>query len=222
MAEAKDPQLNLEQQKIAEMKHEWDALFSGFQFDRALSDEMFETIVKNYTDNQRFYHNLDHVQDILNIIEENNGQLKNVLALKLAAWFHDLIAEKRAPDNEEKSAHSAQEFLQKLNIPKDIIQEAINLILATKKHQTDIDDQDLLLFLDADMAILGAEPKKYQKYAQAIAREYSFAPVAEYRQRRKELLTAFLERDRIYLTQPMFEKYEQQARQNIQSEIDSL
>src|SRR5260370_33672763 len=72
--------------------------------DLALADLKFEEICKHYAEPGRFYHTLDHVQNVLEIVESLGSHGRNPNAVKLAGWLHDLIYDSRASDNEERSA----------------------------------------------------------------------------------------------------------------------
>lgn len=66
------------------------------------------------------------------------------------------------------------------------------MILATKKHELLNDSADLKLFLDFDLSILGTSAEVYQRYSQAIRKEYSWGPYFLYRKGRKKILENFL------------------------------
>jgi predicted metal-dependent HD superfamily phosphohydrolase len=96
------------------------------------------------------------------------------------------------------------------------------LILATQGHQISPKDFDQSVFLDADLAILGADPLRYQAYAQSIRREYSWVPELDYKAGRIGILKSFLKRPRLYCTDLLFGELEAIARHNLAQEIDSL
>ena len=96
------------------------------------------------------------------------------------------------------------------------------MILSTKTHQTAKDEIDGQILLDVDLAILGAPSARYETYARAIRQEYSWVTEASYRAARVQILEAFLQRNRIYWTEPMFVALEVQARKNIRREISTL
>ena len=112
-------------------------------------------------------------------IQQHNSEMTaqiNFSAIQLAAWFHDVIYEPQSKDNEEKSSMYASQALTQLNLPIDTIKLVQNLILNTKHHQplsTDIHSQ---IFLDADLAILGASQLDYRAYSQEIRQEYACIP----------------------------------------------
>ena len=144
------------------------------------------------------------------------------IPVQLAAWFHDVIYNPQAQDNEEKSAEYAESTLSALKIPQIIIDRVKQLILTTKNHQalpTDIDSQ---ILLDADLAILGATEWEYQTYAQAIRQEYSWMSDVVYQIGRQQILYNFLQRERLYLTDYAYTNLEKKARRNLWLEATNL
>ncbi|MCA1991090.1 MAG: hypothetical protein LDL41_03450 [Coleofasciculus sp. S288] len=204
------------------LKSNWESLLQPFQLDPRVTQRVFLDLVTAYSSAARFYHTLEHIQHILEIINELRLLATNFPALQLAAWFHDAIYDSRANDNEEKSADYTVVALNQLEIPIVIIDRVKLLILTTKTHQALTTDLDSQILLDADLAILGADELDYHAYARAIRQEYSWVPDKLYQLRRKQLLHNFLNREKIYFTNHLFNKLEARARRNLQEEIAVL
>jgi predicted metal-dependent HD superfamily phosphohydrolase len=194
-------------------------------------DRVFRLLVAAYTTPDRSYHNLNHIHHVLTILDRftvNNSEsspetlLQNPVPVVFAAWFHDFVYDSQSADNELQSAKSATELLANIGISTESIDRVQQLILATKGHQIDPDDLDRCIFLDADLAILGADPIRYQAYQQSIRHEYSWVSDSEYRVGRIGVLESFLQRDRLYCTDLLFTELESIARNNIKHEIDRL
>jgi predicted metal-dependent HD superfamily phosphohydrolase len=83
-------------------------------------------------------------------------------------------------------------------------------------------DRETAILLDADLAILGAAPERYARYAGAIRQEYAWVPEAEYRVGRVRVLDRFLARPRIFWTDLAYQEGEQQARANLLAERAAL
>ncbi len=190
-------------------------------------DRVFQLLVTAYTQPDRHYHNLQHIHHVLTILDRFVERLQNPMSVILAAWFHDFVYDSRSTDNEIQSAKLAGEFLQNIGVPRETIDRVQQLILATQGHQPKIDDNDLCIFLDADLAILGTDPAQYQIYARSIRREYSWVSDELYREGRNRVLESFLQRDsakrrlrqRLYHTELLFDELESRARLNLQQEI---
>lgn len=205
-----------------ELKSQWQLLFENSAGDRREERKVLRDLIDAYSQDHRFYHGLSHIKHTLAVISTLQGQAKNYRAIQFAAWFHDVVYHPHAKDNEEKSAAYAAQGLTKLNICPATIDAVTQMILNTKYHQAAPDDMDSQILLDADLAILGADEASYRFYAKSIRREYARLSSAEYRSGRIQVLQKFLQRSRIYYTQPMFAQYEAKARHNILLEIEAL
>jgi predicted metal-dependent HD superfamily phosphohydrolase len=185
-------------------------------------DLLFQLLTTAYSTPDRYYHNLQHLHQVLTTIDRFTLQLQNPIAVKLAAWFHDVVYNPQAADNEYQSAQLANKLLTELQLAPTLIDQVQHLILATKGHQTNSTDLDLSIFLDADLAILGTPPDQYQTYARSIRKEYSWVTDAAYKTGRTRVLESFLCRDRLYCTDLLFDELESIARFNLSQEIAGL
>jgi predicted metal-dependent HD superfamily phosphohydrolase len=191
-------------------------------------DRIFQLLIAAYTQPDRHYHNLNHIYHVLTILERfdrgnslNSEHLQDASSVILAAWFHDFVYDPQATDNEVQSAKAATELLSNLELSLDL-DRIEQLILATQGHQIDPDDADLCIFLDADLAILGADPVHYAAYRRSIRSEYEWVDEATYRIGRSRVLASFLQRDQLYYTDLLFDELEAIARMNLQQEIAML
>ncbi|AFZ55846.1 hypothetical protein H6G54_27025 [Anabaena cylindrica FACHB-243] len=198
----------------------WQQTLQSFNVDPTTANEAFFQLISVYSSPSRHYHTLQHIHYVLNTIETFTTCIQDLPSLQLAAWFHDVVYDTHALDNEEKSADYAANMLKTLAIPATNIIQIHRLILCTKNHQAD--DLDSQILLDADLAILAATPLQYQEYAQAIRQEYAWVSEAEYITGRGKVLENFLQRQSIYLTPLMLESSEELARFNIKTELQSL
>jgi predicted metal-dependent HD superfamily phosphohydrolase len=198
------------------LRHKWYDLLVAWGVDRMLSDAAFEDICKHYTTPGRLYHTLDHIGAMLVTVDSLASFARNLNAVKLAVWLHDVIYDSRASDNEERSAEYAEDLCSKLAIPEDRV--VSSLILKTKTHEAG-GDPDAQVLLDADLAILGASELAYCFYADQIRMEYVWVPEPDYRKGRRQVLDRFLARPRIF---HFLVHLEESARRNIAGEITRL
>jgi predicted metal-dependent HD superfamily phosphohydrolase len=201
------------------MEEQWAELFAELAAP-GLWGNLYTEVVAAYASPGRHYHNLAHIGAVLRTVSWLCEQPSP--ALRLAVWLHDIVYDTRANDNEERSADYARRVLAPLSVPPAIIDETARLVLLTKAHQADAADRAGQVLLDADLAILGAEEAEYEQYARAIRQEYEWVPQERYRAGRAEVLEGFLRRPRIYHTDAMFSRAEDQARRNLAREARSL
>ena len=81
---------------------------------------------------------------------------------------------------------------------------------------------DLALFLDIDLAILGARPPDYARYCERVRLEYHQYDDAAFRKGRPAVMKTFLEHDPLYFTTAMRSALEARARANVAAEIAQL
>lgn len=218
----------------------WDKLCQ----ETAVCDEhrcgIWNEIESHYGELQRHYHTMSHIQDLLKLFETHSDKIKDCSTVLMAIYFHDIIYDPTRADNEEKSAEYFQQMLPLLNQkncggsePSNSVAtfngtKIVDFILQTKAHAVDssvgdgVDNMDLKLFLDFDMAVLGtADIEDYLLYAKKIRREYIHVPLDVYCEKRGEFLKGMLQEHSpaIYST-PLFQaSHEHHAHDNLRQEI---
>jgi predicted metal-dependent HD superfamily phosphohydrolase len=207
---------------LANLHADWRRLLSKSGADPAEGERVFSELIDAYRGPWRFYHNLDHVCYVLAAVTAQARRARDLAALCFAAWFHDAVYDSRAPDNEERSAAWAERALTGLGVAAATIETVWRLILLTKTHRAEPNDNDGGIFLDADLIILGMPASVYRDYARAIRQEYAWVPDETYCTGRARVLRSFLERDRIYVTAEVHETCEEQARENLRAELHEL
>lgn len=182
--------------------------------------ELFTQVSNQYKASSRHYHNLTHIKNMLRGLHSYPHEVVDMLALELSIWYHDVIYVPLRKDNETRSALFFKEQLADY-LPKERTKKIMGYIAATKTHPL-TSDRDLQLFLDLDLAILGQIPAHYTEYTQQVRQEFAYVPSFIYKRGRKTVLKAFLSRSRIFQTAYFHERYEEQARENIQHELSYL
>src|SRR4029078_895882 len=132
---------------------------------------LFETNKKQ----KLFYHTLEHTQETVKRAEEIAAHYKlgekEMLAVYIAAWFHDTGRIFKGPENhEEKSVELMKAFMD-INCPdKELIQAVEGCILATKRTVT---PSTLLhqILADADTYHLGT--KEFKRTNKQVRKEIS-------------------------------------------------
>ena len=191
--------------------------------------EQQKKILQYYQRPLRSYHNLNHIQEMFIQFREvhNQSLWSSPNEIYMALLYHDAIYEYGAKDNEEQSARLAQKDIlahqadQKLNISyiTQLIRHTAQHGSLTASELTD----DEKLFLDCDMAIVGASTQRYQEYEEQIQQEYTQVYVSFlYRMGRKRFLKKLLRAERIFFSTLFHEKYDKQARKNIETALQKL
>lgn len=184
----------------------------------------YKLLVKNY--NTRAYHTLSHIGYMLNMLQiylnctQENQDINNHPNLVLAIFAHDYIYNPLATDNEEQSVKKIlQEETYKRTIQADKVK---NLVLATKHDHTAQDEEEALI-ADLDLSILGTfEEDVWKQYTANIRKEYCHIPDEIYLKERIKILENFINRPQIFQTDFFRNLLEQQARKNLNTEIEKL
>jgi len=213
---------NLRRAIVADMRQRWTKLLDELGVDPADYQEVFEMLVALYNGPDRFYHDLSHIQDLLNIVAGFKDHIQDYTAMRLAIWFHDAIYDASAKDNEAKSAGLAKRTLARLGLPSDLVLRVQELILATDGHHAVPHDLDAQILLDADLSPLGASLEAFTQDGLDLLREAPWLSEAEYPAARRKVLESFLERDRLYQTEWFHDRFEAQAKGNMVREIKRL
>ena len=181
-------------------------------------DWTWELLDKLYGEPHRKYHNMWHVQDCLNILEAITDDSPPREAA-LALLWHDAVYVPGDKRNEELSAGLLRSMAPVLTVDVEV---SCNAILATKNHETSLDNAVARLVIDVDMSILGTFPIEYGLYVRSIRKEYSSVSDEAWRVGRGGFLTHTLNSNRIFQTEPGYAFFEAKARENMRRELASL
>jgi predicted metal-dependent HD superfamily phosphohydrolase len=200
-------------------KSKWLALMSRVGFTDNLCT--YNELLSNYNEKHRHYHNVNHINAVLEHLVQAKHLANDYDALEIALWFHDAIYKPFSSTNELDSANWGSKFLQRNGASKELSTKVHTLIMATL-HNVMPKDNDEKLIVDIDLSILGSSPETYNQFESWIRKEYKLVPILIYRKKRKEILTSFLERDRIYSHDYFYVNLENNARANITNAIQNL
>lgn len=156
--------------------------------------------INRYNEPHRFYHNMDHIINMINQL--NNSQKTDEILL--AILFHDIIYDPLKKDNEEQSAELFMHYANRNNYKNSPhIKQAI---LETKNHESTFYLSNLLCSLD--LSCLYSDFKTFIEYEHKIFKEYQFVDYSIYLQKRVELLKK-------YTVEPNFVDYVKTIKPNI-------
>lgn len=208
----------------AKMLMRWRDLFERIGA-KGNPDEIYHRLVYYYMQPCRPYHNLSHISDCLKNLDEVRTSCSNPDQIELALWFHDAIYESWSNDNEYRSGLLANFFITKLMELDPSLGTRVHQLIITTTHiwppKTFGKDEGVMV--DIDLVPLGAYQSQFELNSKKIRTEYQWVqPESRYRKERANILEKFLKRSFIYYTWHFREKYEAQARNNLEREIERL
>lgn len=217
-----------DKERLATLEAHWNKALTGLP-PHTCKTWFFDKIVVMHSQATRHYHTVVHLEEMLGYLELMNVDDKateDYRVLALTVFFHDAVYDPKSSTNEEDSAKLFESFWYETHENGDegneVKDRVVRYIIATKSHTATEDDKCAQLLLDIDMAVLGKQRYAYWSYANMIRREYSFVEHDMYCEKRAQVLEGFLKEPSIFGTPEMKNALEQQARENLKAEIDSL
>lgn len=197
----------------------WEALLSRLGV--LPETRTFTQLQSAYAQKHRKYHTSRHSDECLSLFDELKHLAEYPGEVEYALWFHDAIYKPMSKSNEEQSANWAADFGGRAGMSSETVARIRAHIMATR-HVSSPADGDSSLVVDIDLAVLGATPNRYDEFEHDVRREYRWVPGIIYRSKRAAILQSFLDRPRIYHWEPLYERFEHQARANMSGAIRAL
>ncbi len=189
--------------------------------DRSLLDRL----LARHREKHRRYHNATHVAWVIRHVAElaATERIEHLDEVVAAAFYHDAVYEPAYPANERASARLARRDLASVGWPDGAVDRVASMIEATE-HGAPADDTtgDTAVLLDADLAILGADPAAYSAYVTGVRAEYRHVTDDDWRTGRAAVLDGFLQRPTIFRTATACDRWEVRARANLTAELAAL
>jgi len=182
---------------------------------------IYEDLVTRYGEPHRAYHTLVHIAQCLQEFESARFLAADPIAVELALWYHDVVYDPRARDNEEQSALQAIAIARHARLGNQIGQAAADFIRATVHGQLPL-GTDAQLVADVDLAILGQSEAAFDAYERAVRQEYAWVPDDAFGAGRRRILEGLLARPVLYGTDWFRTRYETAARRNLARSIRQL
>ena len=181
----------------------------------------FDELMFRYSEPHRKYHTARHLEECFAKLDEVRALATHPAEVEIALWFHDAVYERRANDNEARSARLAVAKAQAAGVAPGSAERIHALIMATRRAAVAHDD-DAKVVTDVDSAILGESPAGFDRYEEQIRWEYSWLPGFLFKKEWDSVLRETLARPALFNTQAFRERYETQARANIQRSLARL
>ena len=150
------------------------------------------TLLSMWNESHRSYHTLNHLNDVIDQINESKSKYseKEYDKLMLTALFHDCVYDPMKSDNEEKSADFFMECCSdKSN--GDVL-EVRQMILDTKTHQATTNLSES--FNHYDMSIVERDFDQLLEWENGISFEYSGYGKDDYKEGRLKFLESILDK----------------------------
>jgi predicted metal-dependent HD superfamily phosphohydrolase len=182
------------------------------------ADALGEELIAAWRAPHRHYHGAGHLTWLLDEGERRAALIADAEFVGYAIWFHDAVYQPGEPDNEALSAAWARAAI----ADKDLAERVARVVEMTRKHHEGEADGDAALFLDMDIAILGAPWEHYCAYAAGVRREFAHYPDGAFAAGRWGWLEKQLERARSFRTDVYESELGELARANMRWELEEM
>ncbi|WP_062213335.1 HD domain-containing protein [Demequina oxidasica] len=186
-------------------------------------------LLARWEEPSRHFHNVRHLVDLLQHVDELQQETHKPHAVRLAAWYHGAIFSSdeaaayahRGGEDEDASAEFAREELSALGLPTESINDVTTMVKALARHTLDPSSSDCAVLCDADLAVLASDPQRYKEYLRDVRAEYSHIPDRKFLEARQSIVKKLLARQQLYVS-PLGGTWEERARQNLAGEASRI
>ena len=195
---------------------EFDFVLAAPQPDKNLVRDIYAKLADRYEEPGRFYHTLAHLANGARVYFSLHNHVLPP-ALFFPWMYHDSFYDSKASDNEQKSGVLWMRDAEPLGFTSGEAEQGNEYILAT-----DPSAEPLSVLNDIDLAELGARAEVFDRNTDNIRKEYDWVSEEVWRSGRIAVLTQFIRRDRLYITQPFADKFTGPAIENLKRAILKL
>ncbi|MFC8598929.1 MULTISPECIES: DUF4031 domain-containing protein [unclassified Isoptericola] len=199
------------------------------------ADLVGQDLVDRWREPHRVYHSRLHLADALDALDvlAADGAPGDAWHATVALWFHDAVHDGEAGRDEERSAALVDRLLGPLtgrvrlagrggDLTRADVDEVARLVLVTTDHAPTTDDTTGALVSDADLAVLGADPGRYARYAAQVRAEYGHVPDDAFRAGRAAVLDQLAGLPSLFRSPAAAERWSAAAARNLRAERDGL
>lgn len=194
-----------------DLHRSWQTLLPGHE-------RLRDDLLARWSAPSRHYHDVRHLAVVVASLRQLGCDDRIV---HLAAWFHDAVYDGVAGQDEESSARLARQSLDDVLSASEVA-EVVRLVELTATHVPDAGDVPGASLCDADLAVLGANPGRYDVYARDVRLDYGHLEEEAFRLGRTAVLRDLLERPELFHTERGRELWQEQARRNLTRELASF
>ena len=176
-------------------------------------ENIWDILTTHYSESSRFYHTKQHILDCLQHYEDIKKYLTSSDAVQMSIWFHDIIYDIKATDNEEKSAAFFAQIAKNI-LSREFIDTVKELIISTK-HKKPPPNCDQAFLVDIDLSSFGSTWEKFIQDGEKLRKEAPHLTEKQFNDNKISFFQMLLSRKKIFFTDYFHDRYELVAHKNI-------
>lgn len=169
-------------------------------------------VVAHYAEAFRTYHTLGHVDDCLARLDTVAHLVGHPDAIEIALWFHDVLCDPGARDNEVRSARW---YLARSAGATPPLRIAVCRMILASRHLQPAVRMDARYMVDIDLAGFGHPWLEFRRTTDLVRAEFPHKPDAEFARALAPFLRSLVARESMYGTAFFRERCEATARRNV-------
>jgi predicted metal-dependent HD superfamily phosphohydrolase len=185
------------------------------------SADVHAQLIAYYSEPQRFYHTLDHIEHCLSLFDKISHELQNPTALELAIWFHDVIYRPGSRSNEQLSADLFMALSD--GVFDDPFRNTVyQLVMATLHDGGEVENADAKYMVDIDLSSFGMPWAQFIRDSANLRLEMEDMPDDDFYRKQAIFQEKLFSQPRFFKTDYFYENYETQARQNHSNYVETI
>lgn len=173
---------------------------------------LFAEIAAYYGAPERTYHTLGHVDDCLARLDTAAPLVGNRDAIEIAIWFHDVLCDPGARDNELRSARW---YLERSRGTTARFRIAVCRMILASRHTEPAVRIDARYMVDIDLAGFGSPWLEFRRTTELVRAEFPQKSDEEFARGLVPFLRSLVARKSLYGTDYFRERCEVTARHNV-------
>lgn len=173
---------------------------------------IFAEIAAHYSAPERTYHTLEHVDDCLARLDIVAKLVGNAEAIEIAIWFHDVLCDPGARDNEVRSARW---YLERSVGTTARFRIAVCRMILASRHIEPAVRSDSRYMVDIDLAGFGHPWLEFRRTTDLVRGEFPHKSDEEFARGLTPFLRSLVARESMFATEFFRERCEATARRNV-------
>jgi len=192
----------------------------GDTSDAQTANRVYRVLHDHYSQPWRRYHTGAHLVHCFKYFDLASHLMDNADAVEMALWFHDVIYDAQASDNEKKSAELFMELSE--NVLADNFRRQVHGLIMITEHCNPPDHGDACYMVDIDLSSFSLPWDEFEADSRNVRAEFLHLSEEDYNRRQFRFLKRLMDRPYFYNSEFFRARCERQARSNLTRRLEQM